>query len=260
MSKLSWDTSGTHYYEIGVDRGVLYITGSPGVAWNGLISVNETPEGGDVESVYHDGVMVRQSPRFEDYHASISAYQRPVEFGPCEGIATGLNGMFVTQQRKVPFGMSYRTIVGNDIDGNAHGYKIHLIYNAMVKPSQRSYRTLDGSVNPAPYLYDVSAIPALVDGYRSTAHLIIDSLTSPPDLLSDLEDILYGTDDDDPRLPTPEEVFVLGYGFIVIDHGDGTFTVKASDSMLTMLDADTFQIDSPTAIFLSSDTYTLSSI
>ena len=259
MAKVAWDTSAERFYEVGLDRGVLYTTDSPGVPWNGLISVDENPDGGDVRSLYQDGLIYRQVPVFEEYRATISAYQRPAQFGPCEGRYAGLSGMVIPQQRRKPFGMSYRTFVGNSL-GNQQNYQIHILYNMLAKPSQRIYRSLDGSGNAMILAWDVSGTPATVPGYRKTPHLVVDSSLVTPELLAALEDILYGTDVDDPRLPTPSEIFELGFGFIVIDNEDGTYTVTAPDSVLTILDPDSFQVDSDQAVVIDANSFTLTSI
>lgn len=260
MTRLVWGAAGQRFYETGVDRGVLYTDGSPGVAWSGLISVEENPSNGEIKSYYLDGLMYLQVPTYEVFGATITAFNRPPEFAKCDGVATGLNGLMIPHQRRGTFGLSYRTFIGNDIEGNDHSYQIHLIYSAITLPSQRNYRTIDGGVNPAPYSWQISAKPPLVPGYKRTPHLIIDSATAPTDLLSALEDILYGTEGESPRLPTPQEIFDLGFGIQVIDNGDGTFTVTGPDEYVSMIDTDEFQIISPNAIFTSADTYRISTL
>ena len=260
MAKLTWSDPGEHFFEIGVDRGVLYVDDDPGVAWNGLISVDESPTGGDPTPYYLDGLMFLMVPTAEWFEATITAFNRPAEFAPCDGTSTGVNGMRVTAQRRRPFGLSYRTKIGNDQDGVDHGYLIHLIYNAMVGPSTRNHASMSADVNPTPYSWPVKAKPASVPGYKPTAHLIIDSLTTPPDILPDLEDVLYGTDLAPASLPTPEEVFELGFGIIVTDNGDGTFTVTGPDSMVFLVDPDTYSITSPSMTFPDADSFTVSSV
>ena len=260
MTQLTWGDSGKHLYEVGIDRGVLYPETGPGVAWNGLISVNEAATSTENRSYYLDGVKYLQVPTLDEFQATLVAVHRPTEFAACDGVANGLNGLMITHQRRRPFGLSYRTLVGNDISGDAYGYRIHLIYNALAIPSQRNYQTKGSSVDPATYSWEISAIAPPIPNYKPTPHLIFDSLTSPPDILAGLEAILYGTDDDAPRLPLPAEIFDIGFGLIVTDNGDGTFTVTGSDDLITMLDSITFEITSPTAIFLDADTYTISSL
>jgi len=260
MSRLTWADPGERFFEIGVDRGVLYVGDDAGVAWNGLISVDESPQGGDADSFYVDGVMYLQVSKPERFEATITAYNRPDEFGPCEGIATGINGMRITQQQRQTFGLSYRSLIGNDADGIDHGYLIHIIYNARVAPSSRNRSTIDDGVNPTPYSWPLFALPEVVDGYARTPHLIIDSRSTPPDLLSDLEDILYGSDAALSSLPTPVEILELGFGIVVTDNGDGTFTVTGPDSLVFLTDTDTFSITSPGAVFIDSDSYTITTV
>jgi hypothetical protein len=260
MAKLTWDDPGEHFFEIGVDRGVLYVGDNAGVAWNGLISVDESPTGGDPTPYFLDGLMYLMVPTAEWFEATITAFQRPAAFGPCDGSSTGVNGMIITGQRRQPFGLTYRTMIGNQEDGPDHGYLIHLVYNAMVGPSSRNHATMDDGVNPAPYSWPVKAKPAVVPGYKPTSHLIINSLTTPPDLLSDLEDVLYGSSLVAASLPTPEEIFELGFGIIVIDNGDGTFSVTGPDSMVFLVDPDNYSITSPSLIFLDADTFEISSV
>ena len=168
MAKLTWSDPGEHFFEIGVDRGVLYVDDDPGVAWNGLISVDESPTGGDPTPYYLDGLMFLMVPTAEWFEATITAFNRPVEFAPCDGTSTGVNGMRVTAQRRRPFGLSYRTKIGNDQDGVDHGYLIHLIYNAMVGPSTRNHASMSADVNPTPYSWPVKAKPVSVPGYKPT--------------------------------------------------------------------------------------------
>jgi hypothetical protein len=257
--RLTWDKPGEKFYELGCDRGVLYPPSGVGVAWSGLISIDESPQSSETRSYYLDGVMYLQVPGAEEFQATINAVHRPAEFSECDGIAPGLNGLMVMQQRRRPFGLCYRTLVGNDLKGAAYSYRIHLVYNALTIPSARSYSSMGSSVNVARYSWQISALPPEVPGYRNSAHLIIDSATAPADLLTQLEDILYGTAEIAPRLPTPQEIFDLGFGFTVIDFGDGTFSVTGPDEFVFLSDPDTYSITSPTIEFLDADSYTISS-
>jgi len=259
MSQLVWGTPSERFYEIGVDRGVLYPPTGPGVVWNGLISVDENPDIGEVRSYYMDGVMYLQRAPTEEYEATITAMHRPKEFSECDGVVVGINGMLITGQRRKPFGFCYRSYVGNALEENELGYRLHLVYNALAMPSPRRYNTLNNSAEPSLYVWNISSKPVVTPGYKRTAQLVIDSLTSPAELLSNLEDILYGTVSEDPRLPSPEEIFEMGFGIIVIDNGDGSFSITAPDEVLVMLDSTTFEITSPSVIILDPDTYEISS-
>ena len=260
MPRLTWGDVGERFYEIGVDRGVLYPLVGDGVAWNGIISVVEAPNLQQPNSHYYDGIMYLQVPRVEEFRATITAMHRPTEFGPSDGVAVGLNGMLITQQRRKAFGFSYRTFVGNDLQNEALGYRIHLVYNALAMPSERNYQSISDSVNTSPYSWEITACPPPMDGYRRTPHLVIDSLTAPAETLAALEDILYGTAEEAPRLPLPEEIFALGFGIVVTDNGDGTFTITGPDDLVYLTDSDEWEVISPNATFLDAETYTISSI
>lgn len=260
MPRLTWGDVGERFYEIGVDRGVLYPLVGDAVAWNGILSVDEAPNMSEPNSYYYEGIMYLQIPRIEEFRATITAMHRPSEFAVSDGVATGLNGMLVTQQRRKAFGFSYRTLVGNDLQNEALGYRIHLIYNALAMPSQRNYQSISDSVNTSPYSWEITACPPAIDGYRRTPHLVIDSLTAPAEALSALEDILYGTAEAAPRLPLPTEIFLLGFGIIVTDNGDGSFTVTGPDDLVYLTDATTFEIVSPNAIFIDAVSYTVGSV
>lgn len=257
--RLTWGDAGERFYEIGLDRGVLYPPVGDGVAWNGLISVDESPQNTGVKTYYLDGVPYLQLPGSEEFQATMTAMHRPTEFSECDGVATGLNGLLITQQKRLPFGLSYRTFIGNDTQGDRYSYRIHLVYNALTLPSPRPYSSQGGSVNVARYTWQISALPPAVNGYKNTPHLIIDSATAPPELLAELEDILYGTAETAPRLPTPQEIFDLGFGFTVTDHGDGTFSVTGPDEFIVSTGPDTYEITSPTVVALDADTYSISS-
>lgn len=209
MSRLAWGTPGERFYEAGVDKGVLYIAGQPGVSWSGLISVSETPSGGAGKGYYFDGIKYLNVSSPEEYEATLSAFSSPPQFRPCAGELAIHNGLIATQQPRLPFGLSYRTRVGNDIAGSDYGYKIHLVYNALAAPAQRPYRTLGGSPDPAVFSWAITTKPPPMSGYKPTAHLVIESMTTDPDVLSEIEDLLYGTESTDPTLPTPNDLIAI---------------------------------------------------
>lgn len=206
MARLDWSAVGERFYETGVDRGVLYVGNIPGVAWTGLTSVSESPTGGDAKAYYIDGVKYLNLSSAEEFEATIEAFASPPEFGPCDGTVSVQNGLFVTQQPRKPFGLSYRTRIGNDIDGTDHGYKIHLIYNALAAPSSRPNNTMGDSTDPISFSWSITTLPPSFTGYKPTAHFLIDSRMTPKETLIEIEDILYGSDASAPRLPFAQEV------------------------------------------------------
>lgn len=217
MTRLIWGTAGERYYEAGIDRGVLYANSENGVAWNGLVSVSESASGGEATPYYLDGVKFLNIASAEEYVATIQAFSSPKEFDICNGITAISNGLFTTQQPRKSFGFCYRTRVGNDIDGIDHGYKLHLVYNALAAPSERNNATIGDSTEPLELSWEITTTPPLLSMYKPTAHLVIDSRTTDSLRLSNVEDILYGSSNTPPRLPTPEElVFIFAIPNVLI--------------------------------------------
>ena len=209
MPKLIWGSPVERFFEMGVDRGVLYLPDNSGVAWNGLVSVTESPSGGVAEPYYLDGEKYLNLATAEEYEATINALSAPREFGPCDGNVSIQNGLIATQQPRRSFGLSYRTRVGNAIEGPDHAYKIHLVYNALAAPSTRTNNTLGGSTDPSAFGWSITTKPPTISGYKPTAHLVIDSRYSPEGILAEVEDILYGTEADGSRLPDPDELIAI---------------------------------------------------
>lgn len=209
MARIVWGARGERYFEMGVDRGVLYVGTDPGVSWNGLISVPETPTGGLPRPYYLDGIKYANISSAEEFAAVLNAFSSPIEFGPCDGTLSIQNGLFITQQPRKPFGLSYRTLVGNDVEDDAHGYKIHLVYNALAAPSQRANASSSDTVDVVRLSWAISAKPPALSGYKPTAHLVIDTRTTDPSVLAEVEDILYGTEAEAPRLPSPTELIAI---------------------------------------------------
>lgn len=206
MARLNWSAVGERFYETGVDRGVLYVADIPGVAWTGLTSVSESPTGGEAKAYYIDGVKYLNLSAAEEFEATVEAFASPPEFGPCDGTISIQNGLFVTQQPRKPFGLSYRTKIGNDIDGTDHAYKIHLIYNALAAPSARSNGTMGDSTDPIGLSWAITTLPPAMTGYKPTAHFVIDSRLTPMEILIEVEDILYGSNASSSRLPSAQEL------------------------------------------------------
>lgn len=204
MPRIEWDSQGEKFFETGLDRGVLYIPGEPGVSWNGLIDVSHGDTGSDSESYYYDGIKYLNFVGPSEFQANIEAFTYPDQFLKCEGIDTDQYGIGYDEQVKSYFGLTYRTGVGNDVDGVDHGYKIHLVYNALAKPASKNYGTRDDSPAPSTFTWDVITTPLEVPNRRPTSHLILDSRKLTKGRLELLEFILYGSTNTLPSLPTPE--------------------------------------------------------
>lgn len=210
MTRLTWGDVGDRFFETGVDRGALYVEGFDGVPWNGLVAVNESPTGGEVSSFYFDGVKINRRFSSEEFEATLEAYTYPDEFGICDGTHPIANGLFATQQRRKSFGLSYRTKVGNDVDGAEHGYKIHLVYGASASPSPKDNKTMGDTVEPFNFSWKLTTKAPAIRGRKRTAHFVIDSRETPSDVLSQIEDLLYGTADTPARMPSvPELVYIF---------------------------------------------------
>jgi hypothetical protein len=263
MTTLVWDDIGTHVYEAGVDRGVLYLTNGIGVAWNGLTSITEKMSNDD-EPIYFDGVKYANHIALGEFSASLKAYTYPDEFLEFEGILYSNNGLYIGNQPSKRFGLSYRTKIGNDTEGIDAGYKLHVLYNLTAIPSDRDYTTLSAAPEAIEFQWDISAIPEDVPGFRPTAHLILDSRLMSPALLSDIEDTLYGDGITDATLP-PISTLVSFIGQWVImritDNLDGTWTADDGDGgFITMLSGTEFQIVQANAVYLNATTYNISDV
>ena len=211
MSKLVWDQTGERLYETGVKKGVLYPQASngiypKGVAWNGLTGVTETPSGAEATPLYADDIKYLNLMSTEELGGTIEAYTYPDEFAECDGSASIATGVYIGQQPRKTFGMSYVTTLGNDVESNAYGYKIHLIYGALAAPSEKAYSTINDSPEAITFSWDFSTTPVSVDGFKPTASIVIDSTKVDPIKLAALEKILYGDTEVEARLPLPNEV------------------------------------------------------
>ena len=213
MAKLVWDKTGDRLYETGVKNGVLYIPTagvySKGVAWNGLTAVTESPSGAEATALYADDTKYLSLMSAEEFGATIEAYTYPDEFAACDGSAELADGVMIGQQKRSTFGLCYKTTIGNDTEGNEHGYKLHIIYGAQAKPSERAYASINDSPEAITFSWEITTTPVNVTGAKPTASLVIDSTKADPSKLSALEDILYGKDGEpgnEPRLPLPDEI------------------------------------------------------
>jgi hypothetical protein len=210
MTKLVWNQAGDRFYETGVDRGVLYPNPGVGVAWNGLVSVSQNVSGGEVDGLFLDGIKYLDHVANEDFQASLEAFSSPAQFDACDGSRSLVPGLVATQQRRKTFGLTYRTLMGNDLLHTEYGYKLHLVYNATAAPSARANQTLNDSPDPSIRQWNIHTVPdASAVTYKPTAHFEIDSTKIDSAKLALLEDALYGTVDADPYLPSQSEVITL---------------------------------------------------
>lgn len=214
MSKLVWDQVGERLYETGVKNGVLYVQDDKGaypkgVAWNGLTAVTESPSGAEATPLYADDIKYLNLMSAEEFGATIEAYTYPEEFGACNGEAALTTGVYIGQQARKAFGMCYRTTVGNDVEYNDHGYKIHIIYGALAAPSEKAYATINDSPEAITFSWEITTTPVNVAGHKPTASIVIDSTKCDAAKLAALEAVLYGSDDVEARLPLPDEILTL---------------------------------------------------
>lgn len=211
MAKLVWDESGKRIYETGVQKGVLYVQNESGlypkgVAWNGLTAVTESPSGAEATPLYADDIKYLELRSAEEFGATIEAYTYPEEFEACDGSASLAKGVTIGQQDRKAFGLCYRTVVGNDVQGNAHGYKLHLIYGAVAAPSEKAYATVNDSPEAVTFSWEVTTTPVEMEGFKPTASIIIDSTKVDKSKLAELEKKLYGDTSTEAQLPLPSEV------------------------------------------------------
>ena len=213
MAVLTWDQVGERFYETGVDHGVLYIPTAgvydSGVAWNGLISVTESPSGAEPSPQYADNIKYLNLLSTEEFGGTIEAYTFPDEFAQCDGTAFPKEGLAVGQQTRKTFGLSYRTKIGNDSDGQDLGYKLHLVYGALAAPSEKAYSTINDSPEAVTFSWEFTTTPVEVTGLKPTALLTIDSTKVASADLTALEALLYGTQLKEPSLPLPDAVIAL---------------------------------------------------
>lgn len=208
--KLVWDQIGERLYETGVDRGVVYPQTSgtypAGFAWNGLTNVTLSPSGAEASPLYANNKKYLNLISIEELGGNIEAYTYPDEFAECNGFKTMVPGVRIGQQKRKPFGFSFRTLIGNDTDGTSYGYKIYLVYGAQASPSENANATVNDSPEAKTMSWEFTTTPVEIEGYEPTACIEIDSTTVDADKLAALEAILYGSEDTEARLPLPSEV------------------------------------------------------
>ena len=214
MAKLTWDDTGKRLYETGVKQGVLYLLDEDGayknaVAWNGLTAVTESPSGAEPTALYADDIKYLSLMSAEEFGATIEAYTYPEEFGQCDGSASLATGVYIGQQARKTFGMCYKTTLGNDVEGNDYGYKLHIIYGAKAAPSEKAYATINDSPEAITFSWEITTTPVNVAGFKPTAPIVIDSTKADPTCLAALEAKLYGSAETGAMLPLPDEVKTL---------------------------------------------------
>ena len=211
MAKIVWDESGKRTYETGVRKGVLYLQDTQGaytkgVAWNGLTAVTESPSGAEPTALYADDIKYLELFSAEEFGATIEAYTYPAEFEKCDGSASLGTGVTIGQQDRATFGLCYRTVLGNDVKGSEFGYKLHLIYGAKAKPSEKGYQTINDSPEAITFSWEISTTPVNVSGFKPTACVTIDSTKIDPEKLTQIETLLYGDVSTEAKLPLPDEI------------------------------------------------------
>lgn len=214
MAKIVWDKTGERLYETGVKNGVLYVQNEAGaypagVAWNGLTAVTESPSGAEATPLYADDIKYLELFSAEEFGATIECYTYPDEFGQCDGSAELADGVVIGQQVRKAFGLCYRTVLGNDVKNNDYAYKLHLIYGAKASPSEKGYSSINDSPEAITFSYEITTTPVNVEGFKPASSLVIDSSKADPEKLAQLEAMLYGSEEEEPRLPLPDEIAEL---------------------------------------------------
>ena len=213
MSKIIFDNTGEKIYETGVDHCVLFVRSGnayqTGVAWNGITAINESPSGAEATPIYADNIKYLNIVSGEDFGATIEAYTYPDEFTECDGSAEIIEGVKIGQQTRKPFALCYRTLIGNDVAGTGHGYKLHFIYNAQAAVSAKNYKTINESPEAMSFSWEISTTPEVVEGFKPTATVTVDSTKVDAQKLKALEDKIYGSENSEPTMPTISEIVSL---------------------------------------------------
>lgn len=262
MTELVWDKLDERIYETGLDKGVLYLPDGTAVPWNGLTSIIEKFDR-ESSSVYYDGMKINEIVVVGDFSATMKAVTYPDEFLELEGIVSIHTGVFLGEQNPKAFGLCYQTKIGNELEGDSVGYKIHLIYNVIAIPNDKTYASLTDSPVLVEFEWNIMAVPEELVGYRPAAHIIIDSRSIDPWLLENIEEILYGnTSTDAALIPIAELVTYINewYRIKITDNGDGTWT--ADSDIVGIIDIDEIEqtviITETNSTFLDPETYTIS--
>lgn len=249
MTKLSWDNTGERRYETGVDRAVLYLQDgggnyTNGYAWNGMETLTESPSGAEATPTYADNIKYLNLISIEQFGGTIEAYTYPDAWAQCDGSAVPVDGVALGQQPRKIFGLSYRTIVGNDVENNDYGYKLHLVWGALAAPSEKAFGTVNDSPSAISFSWVFTTTPLTVSGYKPTASMTIDSTKVDPTALATLEDFLYGTVGTDPSLPSPTDVIAIFSGSVTsvfptpptYVNGTHTLTIPSTTGVIYSID------------------------
>lgn len=262
MTALTWDQVGERIFETGIDRGVLYLKDGTAVSWNGLTGLDDDTSV-ELKPSYLEGVKYLDSVVPGDFSAKLRAITFPNEFNRVNGSRLVAPGLRYYEQIPKSFNLSYRTLKGNDLEGNDLGYKVHLLYNVMAVPDTRSYQTISDKPSPVEFAWTLSGVPPRIPGFRPPVHVSFDSTEAPPLALEAIEDALYGNEISDPHFPSLDEIndiFQYAGSLVIIDHGDGTWTaIDSGDDYVSMLDDTTFKIENSNATMLDANTYQISS-
>ena len=261
MTQLAWDQIGERSYQSGVDRGVLYLPDGSGIPWNGLTSVDDDFSDISTTPYWYDGTKYMDQQSNADFSFTLKAFTYPDEFLQFEGSDYVNQGLIATNQKSGTFGLSYRTLIGNDINDGL-GYKIHLLYNLTAVPDDQTFDTIDASPTALEFGWKVQGVPISIPGFAPTMHFIIDSTVFDPNKLMTMEEILYGTDTTDPVLPPYSAIeswlFDGGHKITITDNGDGTWTASSLGDFVRLTDPTTFVIDEVNATYSDPDTYDVS--
>lgn len=269
MSELVWGLPEGQVFESGVDRGVFFPRGADGVAWNGLVSVQDNPTGGELQERFMDGRKYTVQKNRESFAATITAFMYPFAAETALGRVAWSSrspGLYAAQQTMREFDFSYRTLIGTGADQDA-GYKIHLVYNALASPSEVAYSTVGDAIDLVDFGWQLTTRPEVMeDNFGNevySAHLVIDTRYTYAWAIEALEAILYGSASTTARMPTATEVFKLYEDASILritDHGDGSWTADGPDDIIKMLDATSFEITWPSAVYIDSESYQISSL
>lgn len=213
MSKMVWDQAGERLYETGIEQVALFPQEegayNKGVAWNGITALNLTPSGGEPTALYANDKKYLTLMSVEELGGTIEAYMYPDEWAACDGSAAILPGVYAGQQARKVFGLAAKTLIGNDEDLNKHGYKLHLVYGGLASPSEQSHATVNDSPEATTMSWEFTTTPVEISGYANTSHICIDSTKVDKAKLEALEAIIYGSENQEPRLPLPNEIVTL---------------------------------------------------
>lgn len=265
MTQIEWNSVGNRRYEIGIDRGVLYIP-EDGIAvpWNGLTSVDEISDT-TVEPLYFNGVKYYDYVSRGDFKGTLRAYTYPAEFEIFDGVLESpANGIYITGQiPTTTFHLSYRTMIGNDVDGINKGYKIHILYNLTAKPSNKSYSTLGGRADSAfEFAWELSSVPVEAFNLRPTSHIIFDTTKMHETAIYEIERTIYGSSESEPQILSVdefEEMTSVAADIEIIDHGDGSWSAVGSDYYIKSSGTyGQFTIHDADAVYLDQNTYEIS--